>query len=239
MIPKMKYFIQCDEVRNDNGKLAAIGIFDSIYALIYPAQHKRFFIMMGFVGGKEKHDLQVNIASPNGDMLAEVKGEVVFASSENVVNTVFAIDNMPLPVEGKYPISIFLDGDFFSEQYFLVQSPNSGVKRTPEQIAELLQREDILKTASVEMICEKCRANYRFQQDLDPSASPKQGFMRLPPGDYFNCGSCGNKIPIAQLRRNLENIVGIPQAWMQQAQGDSQPLPSGPQQGPAPEPPNQ
>ena len=215
MNPRLKYFIQCDEVRSDGGKLAAIGIFDSIYALIYPAAHKRFFIMMGFVGGEGDHELQVNLAAPNNATIAEVKGKIRFTSDVHVVNTVFAIENLPLPTEGRYTISVFLDGDFFNEQYFLVQAPNSGVQRTPEQIAELMTREDIVKNANVEVGCDRCRSVYRFQHNLDPKATPEPGFVTLPPGEFFTCGSCGNKIPIAQLRRNLENIVGIPRQWVQ------------------------
>ncbi len=218
MMPKLKYFVQCDHVQNDNGKISAVGLFDTIFALIYPATHRRMFFLMGFVGGQGEFDLQVLITAPDGQGVAEVKGKLASPVADRVSNAIFALENLVLPVEGRYTVSVFLAGDFLVEHHFFVQSPTAGHQRTPEQIVELLGRDDIVKAASVEVGCERCRSVYRFQHHLDPDAKPEPGFLRLPPGDVFNCGSCGNRISIALLRRNLENIVGIPRQWVEPPQ---------------------
>lgn len=227
-MPKLKYFIQCDQVHNDGGKLSALGIFDTIYALIFPASHKRFFLMLGFTGAEGTHKLQVQIAAPDASVLMEANGQIALAHPDQVANATFGIENMPLPGEGRYTVSVFLDGDFCAEYSFRVAAPVQPKDRTPEQIQDLLQREDIVKSANAEVGCERCRSVYKFQHHLDPEASPEPGFMGLPPGEFFVCGACGNRIPVAVMRRNLENIVGVPRQWLGAPPGaQPQPPPGG------------
>lgn len=230
-LPRLKYFIQCDEVRNDNGKFSALGLFDTIFSFIFPAAHRRFFLMLGFTGGEGRYDIEVHITAPNGVTLAETKGLLQLASAHQVGNVIFAFENFPLPVEGVYTMSVFRDGDFCSEFQFIVRPPVERRERSPEEIAALLQSPDVIKSANADIGCERCGAKYRFQFQLDPATPPDPGFLRLPPGDFFMCGSCSNQVAIAQIRRNLENIVGIPRQWLEPPQ---QP-PVDPPQGPAPQ----
>lgn len=213
-IPKLKYFIQCDEVRNDSGKFSAVGIFDTIFSFIYPATHKRFFILLGFIGAEGKFDIEVHFTGPDGRQIAKASGEISALSTEQVTNTVFSFENFPLPMEGRYTISVFLDGDFFGEQHFRVQPPFQSRERTPDEIATLLQQPDIIKSANVDVGCDKCKTIYRFQVQLDSSAPVESGFLHLPPGDEFACSVCGQRIPIRQVRRNMDNILGIPRQWL-------------------------
>lgn len=213
-IPKLKYFIQCDEVRNESGKFSALGLFDTIFSFIFPATHRKFFLLLGFVGAEGKYDVELQITGPDGRSLGNTKGEINLERPEQVSNVVFAFENFPLPVEGRYTLSVFLDGDFLAEHYFHARPPFPRRQRTPEEIAILLQQNEIIKSANADVHCDRCKASYRFQMQLDPNAPVQAGYMTLPPGDVFLCGACGNKIALGQVRQNLENIVGIPQQWL-------------------------
>jgi hypothetical protein len=221
-LPKLKYFIQCDEIRNDNGKFSAVGIFDTIFSFIYPATHKRFYILLGFIGVEGQFGIEIQFSGPDGHQIAKANGEINATATDQVVNTVFSFENFPLPLEGRYTVSMFLDGDFFAEHHFRVQPPFQSRERTPEEIATLLQQPDIIKSANVDVGCDKCKTIYRFQVQLDSNAPIEQGFLHLPPGDEFACSVCGRRIPIAQVRRNMDNILGIPRQWLGTAGGPQQ-----------------
>lgn len=239
-MPKLKYFIQCDEVKNEGGKFSALGMFDTIFSFIFPATHRRFFLLLGFVGAEGKYDVELQVTGPDGRNLGNTKGEISLDSAEQVANTVFAFENFPLPLEGKYTLSVFLDGDFLTEQYFSARPPFPRRQRSAEEIAQLLTQPDIIRSANADVQCDRCKAVYRFQQQLDPTAAVDTGFMKMPPGDIFLCAACGNRISLTQVRNNLDNIVGIPKQWLtpqgtaeaaaqqsQQTGGTQQPNPAG------------
>jgi hypothetical protein len=229
-IPKLKYFIQCDEVRNEGGKFSAIGMFDTIFSFIFPATHRRFFLLLGFIGAEGKYDVELQVTGPDGRNLGNTKGEIALEAADQVANTVFAFENFPLPLEGRYTLSVFLDGDFLTEQYFSARPPFPRRQRTPEEISQLLNQPDIIRSANADVQCDRCKAVYRFQQQLDPAAAVDAGFMKMPPGDVFLCAACGNRISLVQVRNNLENIVGIPKQWLT-PQGAPEPAAQPPQGG--------
>ncbi len=220
-VPKLKYFIQCDEVRNDGGKFSALGLFDTIFSLIFPAAHRRFCLLLGFVGGEGEFDVELHITAPDGRTLAEAKGQLQLGSPDQVGNVVFAFENFPLPVEGEYKLSLFLDGDFCAEHFFTARPPFARRDRTPEEIESLLQQPNTIKSANADVQCEKCRAVYRFQVQLDPSVPVESGYLRLPPGDFFACGSCGTHVQIGQVRQNLGNILGLQKQWLEPPPGQA------------------
>ncbi|MGI8905996.1 MAG: DUF6941 family protein [Candidatus Sumerlaeaceae bacterium] len=221
-IPKLKYFLQCDEVRNEGGKFSALGMFDTIFSFIFPATHRRFFLLLGFVGAEGKYDVELQVTGPDGRNLGNTKGEINLEAADQVANVVFAFENFPLPLEGRYTLSVFLDGDFLTEQYFSARPPFPRRQRPADEIAQLLIQPDIIRSANADVQCDRCKAVYRFQQQLDPNAQVDAGFMKLPPGDIFLCAACGNRISLNQVRNNLENIVGIPKQWLTpQGQGEA------------------
>lgn len=230
MRPKLKYFIQCDDIRNDQGKFSALGIFDTIYSLFFPANHPRFFLLLGFTGDEGTYPLDVQISGPQNTPIAQVKGQLQIASGSQVSNVVFCFEKFPLATPGRYMISLFLEGDFLAEYPFFARPPFESHTRSPEEIQTLLRRDDVVKSANADVVCPKCQSVYRFQHNLDPSAPVAPGFLALPPGDFFACSVCFTQIPIAQLRENLSRIVGVPRAWLDAHFGK-------PPQGPPPSPP--
>ena len=219
--PKLKYFLQCDEVRNDQGKFSAQGIFDTIFSFIFPANHKKFFLLAGFTGDPGEHKLELQVSGPDGRVLGNTRGELKLDSPDHVANVIFGFENFPLPSEGRYTLSLFLDGDFLVEYPFTARPPFPRKERSPEEIAELLSRPDVIRSANADVECARCRASYKFQLQLDPNAPVEDGFTRLPPGQSFLCGKCGNEITLAQVRQNLENIVGIPRQWLSPGSGNA------------------
>jgi len=219
--PKLKYFLQCDEVRNDQGKFSAVGIFDTIFSFIFPANHKKFYLLAGFTGDPGEHNLELQVSGPDGRVLGNTKGELKLDSADHVANVIFGFENFPLPTEGRYTLSLFMDGDFLVEYPFTARPPFPRKERTPEEIAQLLERDDVIRSANADVECQRCRATYKFQVQLDPATPVGAGFSKLPPGASFLCGKCGNEIPLAQVRQNLENIVGIPRQWLAPKPGGS------------------
>jgi hypothetical protein len=221
--PKLKYFIQCDEVRNDRGKFSAIGIFDTIYSLFFPTTHQRFFLLIGFTGAEGTYPLDVQLAGPEHKTIAEVKGQLQIAAPTQVANVVFCFEKFPLPVPGQYSIALFLEGDFLAEFPFFARPPFETPKRSPEEIAALLERPDIVKSANADIQCPKCHSVYRFQHNLDPKAPVAPGYLALPPGDVFICSVCMTHIPITHLRENLMRVVGVPRSWLEGNLGPAPP----------------
>ncbi|MCX7718650.1 MAG: hypothetical protein N2111_09670 [Candidatus Sumerlaeaceae bacterium] len=213
--PRLKYFIQCDEVRHDGGKFSAIGIFDTIFAFVFPAVHRRFFLLLGFHGPAGQYDVELEFTDPTGRVAAKVSGQLGIPADGQTSNVVFNLEHFPLPCEGVYKITVFLDGDFLAEQEFRVQPPVPPRERTPEEIAILLTQPDIVKSANADVRCDRCQAVYRFQHLLDPNARPEAGFLPLPPGDIFKCAVCGRSLNLSQVRQSLSNIVGIPRQWLE------------------------
>jgi hypothetical protein len=212
--PKLKYFIQCDEVRNENGKFSAFGIFDTIFSFIFPANHKRFFLLAGFSGERGDHKLELQVSGPDGRILGNTGGELRLESEDMVANVIFEFATFPLPTEGRYTLSLFMDGDFLVEHFFTAKPPFPRRQRTREEIIALLNQPEVIRSANADVECNRCRTNYKFQLQLDPEAPVDEGYERLPEGQLLRCGKCGNEIPLGQVRQNLENIVGIPRQWL-------------------------
>ncbi len=212
--PKLKYFIQCDEVRNEQGKFSAFGIFDTIYSFIFPATHKRFFLLSGFSGEPGEHDLELHVSGPDGRNLGNTKGHLKLESPESVANVIFEFGSFPLPSEGRYTLSLFMDGDFLAEHFFIAKPPFPRRPRTREEIEALLMQPDVIRSANADVTCSRCGSAYRFQLQLDPEAPVETGFDRLPERDDYQCLKCASMISLAQVRHNLENIVGIPRQWL-------------------------
>jgi hypothetical protein len=212
--PKLKYFIQCDEVRNENGKFNAFGIFDTIFSFIFPATHKRFFLLAGFSGDPGEHKLDLQVSGPDGRMLGNTGGELKLESADMVANVIFEFGSFPLPSEGRYTLSLFMDGDFLVEHFFTAKPPFPRRERTREEILALLNQPEVIRSANADVECSRCRATYKYQLQLDPETPVDPGYDRLPSGPSFTCPKCSNEIPLAQVRQNLENIVGIPRQWL-------------------------
>jgi len=221
--PRLKYFIQCDEVRHQGGKFSAIGIFDTIFTFVFPAVHRRFFLLLGFHGPAGQYDVDLEFTDPLGRSAAKVSGQLGIAADGQTSNVVFNLEHFPLPCEGVYRITVFLDGDYLAEQEFRVQPPVPPRERTPEEIALLLTQPDIVKSANADVRCDRCQAVYRFQHLLDPAARPDPGFLPLPPDDLFTCAVCGRILNISQVRQSLSNIVGIPRQWLEGGEGEPRP----------------
>lgn len=219
--PKLKYFIQCDEVRNEDGKFSAYGIFDTIFSFIFPASHKRFFLLAGFSGEPGQHKLQLQLSGPGGQVLGNTSGELRLDSEDMVANVIFEFASLPLPSEGRYTLSLFMDGDFLVEHFFTAKPPFPRRERTRAEIDDLLGRPDVIRSANADVACSRCKSVHKFQLQLDPAAAVDAGFEPLPTGVTHRCSGCGNDIPLTQIRHNLENIVGIPRQWLSSQTGGS------------------
>ena len=210
-MPKLKYFIQCDEVQQKDGKYCPMGLFDTIYSLVFPTQHNKFSLMLGFVNAAPgTYDIEIHISAPNKEVFGEVKGTFVSESADQTINTVFNIEKMPLPMAGEYMFSVFVQGDLLCEYAFRAMPPMKRQENlSAEDLHKLKADPNIIQSANAEVECPKCHQRHKFQLHLDPTALPEKGFMPFPPGNIFKC-ICSNTINLESARMSLSNLVGLP-----------------------------
>lgn len=58
IIPTLQFATICDEVTIKDGKFSAIGIFEQINAMAFPAIHKQFFVLTRWSNGAGNNFLQ-------------------------------------------------------------------------------------------------------------------------------------------------------------------------------------
>lgn len=215
-LPRLKYFIQCDEVKQDQGKYSPLGIFDTIRTLVFPTYHKKFSLLIGLLDcAPGKHEIKVDITAPNGEVFGKIEGTFTCESADQTVNVVFNVEQCPLPMEGEYGFTVFVQGDVLCQYAFrAVMMVKHKENVTPEELAKLIGNPEIIQSANADVECPKCHAKYRFQVHLDPKATLEKGCLPFPPGFIFRC-MCKHEINLADAHRNLTQLVGLPSKYFQ------------------------
>ena len=218
-MPRIKYLIQCDSVKQENGKYNALGIFDTIYSFVFPTVHEHFSLLLGVVDADPgKYDLLIYLYTPSEKQLAEIKGTFNITSKLQTLKYVINLDKCPLPEEGEYRISVMIQGDVVCEYKFRALSP---VKRnrelTEEELKKVLNNEDYVQSANAAIECPQCHQRWQFQSNLDKKALPNKGFLPFPPGGRFHC-TCGKDMDLRATQHNIEQLLGLPKNLIQDLQ---------------------
>ncbi len=81
---------------------------------------------------------------------------------------------------------------------------------TGEELQKLLADPHTIKTARVQLTCNKCRTNYVFQVSLDPAKPLERGVLPFPGDGLFTCPKCRTIHQLKDLEGQLRAQVGRP-----------------------------
>ncbi len=111
--PRLSYTLLCDDVRQEvGGKFSLMGLFESIYANVFPAIHPRFAIVNEWIGGKGDFTIKIKLLSPNKEeVLSESETKISLFSETQRHRDISVRFNTTFPTPGTYWIETLLDGE--------------------------------------------------------------------------------------------------------------------------------
>ena len=111
--PKLNYTLLCDDVRQEvGGKFSLMGLFESIYANVFPAVHPRFAIVNEWIGGKGDFTVKIKLLSPNREtVLSESETKISLFSETQRHRDISVRFNTTFPAPGTYWVETLLDGE--------------------------------------------------------------------------------------------------------------------------------
>ncbi len=111
--PRLSYTLLCDDVRQElGGKFSLMGLFESIYANVFPAVHPRFAIVNEWTGGKGEFSVKVRLLSPDKkDVLSESESKINLFSETQRHRDISVRFNTTFPTPGTYWIEALVDGE--------------------------------------------------------------------------------------------------------------------------------
>jgi hypothetical protein len=111
--PHLSYTLLCDDVRQElGGKFSLMGLFESIYANVFPAIHPRFAIVNEWTGGKGEFAVKIRLLSPNKEeTLSESETKINLFSDTQRHRDISVRFNTTFQTPGTYWIEALLDGE--------------------------------------------------------------------------------------------------------------------------------
>lgn len=111
--PTLRYTILCDDVRQEmGGKFSLMGLFESIYANVFPAVHPRFAIVNEWTGGKGEFAVRMRLLAPDREqVISESEGTITLFSETQRHRDISIRFNTTFAVPGTYWIETLLDGE--------------------------------------------------------------------------------------------------------------------------------
>lgn len=108
----MTWAVFCDQaVIGDNGRLSALGIFDTLYARAFPAVRPFLCIVLKCAGGSDvdlQSELTVSLLDADGSH--ESQFEIASLGLSTGIHQIVEIEQLPLPAAGDYTLRIQVDG---------------------------------------------------------------------------------------------------------------------------------
>ncbi|OGW53720.1 MAG: hypothetical protein A2Z46_06895, partial [Nitrospirae bacterium RBG_19FT_COMBO_55_12] len=76
--PGLSYTLLCDDVRQEvGGKFSLMGLFETIYANVFPAVHPRFAIVNEWTRGKGEFAVKIRLLAPDKEqVLSESEAKI-------------------------------------------------------------------------------------------------------------------------------------------------------------------
>jgi len=111
--PRLSYTILCDDVRQEmGGKFSLMGLFESIYANVFPAVHPRFAIVNEWTGGKGEFTTRMRLLTPDREqVISESESSITLFSETQRHRDISIRFNTTFTVPGTYWIETLLDGE--------------------------------------------------------------------------------------------------------------------------------
>ena len=114
--PRLSYTLLCDDVRQEmGGKFSLMGLFESIYANVFPAIHPRFAIVNEWSGGKGDFMVKIRLLSPNKEeVLSESEARISLFNETQRHRDISVRFNTTFSSPGTYWIETLLDEERIS-----------------------------------------------------------------------------------------------------------------------------
>ena len=111
--PRLNYTILCDDVRQEmGGKFSLMGLFESIYANVFPAVHPRFAIVNEWTGGKGEFTCRMRLLTPDREqVISESESSITLFSETQRHRDISIRFNTTFAAPGTYWIETLLDGE--------------------------------------------------------------------------------------------------------------------------------
>ncbi len=111
--PRLSYTILCDDVRQEmGGKVSLMGLFENIYANVFPAVHPRFAIVNEWTGGKGEFTVKMRLLTPDHEQsISESEVAITLFSETQRHRDISIRFNTSFAVPGTYWIETLLDGE--------------------------------------------------------------------------------------------------------------------------------
>ena len=109
--PVLTHTILCDDVRQElGGKFSLMGLFEAIYANVFPAVHPRFAIVNEWTGGRGEFMFKIRLLSPDREhVLSESETSVALFSETQRHRDISIRFNTTFKVPGTYWLEMIVD----------------------------------------------------------------------------------------------------------------------------------
>ena len=127
----IKYAFVADKASIDTqGKFSALGIFDTIAALTFPARQREMTFAAYLEGShseKGKRKLSVELRDEDGNKLLAIDQEIELNPKSLKAGVLITFADIIFPKHGNYEVALFVDGRFLGRVTFsLHKIPAAG-----------------------------------------------------------------------------------------------------------------
>lgn len=203
-LPEIKAFLTCDRAVHQAGKTSCEGIFNTVFALVYPVVHANIYLYIAYMGGKGVFDQKVSFLTENGKVLYESPLEQVRLPTHEFVAH---LEHLELPSPGRYWLSLTLDGQEVKRIWLRAQKTPLRSPFTDDEIKELLANPQSIKKVRAQAECKKCERKHLFQMNLDPKAPLDDGHRPFPESKSFVC-ECGTTHDLKHVWASAWQMLG-------------------------------
>jgi hypothetical protein len=114
--PSLAYTIICDDVRQEaGGKISLMGLFENIYATVFPVLHPRLALMSEWSDGKGDFSVSTRILSPDRKtLIRETTSKISLSDPQYKHRDISLHLNIELQAPGTYWIEYALDNELIS-----------------------------------------------------------------------------------------------------------------------------
>lgn len=130
-LPVLNAILLADAVLRDeySGKCTVVGIFDSISAAAFPAEHRNLWLYLSLTELHGSADIEVRIVTADEDETVLFGGPLPRVDSESplLVHEVPAvIDRVVFPAPGEYRLQLLVGVEVFAERRLFVTQTSAG-----------------------------------------------------------------------------------------------------------------
>ena len=121
--PGLSYTLLCDDVRQEvGGKFSLMGLFETIYANVFPAVHPRFAIVNEWTRGKGEFAVKIRLLAPDKEqVLSESEAKINLFNETQRHRDISIRFNTTFKAPGTYWIETLLDNEQISITSLAVQ----------------------------------------------------------------------------------------------------------------------